>query len=469
MIQKPENTESSRLTDKLLDDAARRGRRYLGTIDHRAVAPSQRALEQLKLFDEPFAEEPTDPMKVLAQLDELGSPATMAMAGRRFFGFVIGGSLPVTVASGWLATAWDQNTGLFTATPGTATLEQVALRWLLEIFGFPASCEGSFVTGATMANFTALAAARNEVLHKVSWDVESNGLFGAPPLTVIISEEAHPTLIKAIGMLGLGRDRVLRVAVDEQGRVRPDALPKISGPSIVCIQAGNINTGAFDPALEIITKAHESGAWVHVDGAFGLWAAVSPQRAHLMKGFEQADSWATDAHKWLNVPYDSGLAFVRDAEALRRAMALTAAYLPVTEHREPSQYTPELSRRARGVEVWAALRSLGRKGLAEMIERTCRHAGRFAEGLQAAGYSVLNEVVINQVLVSFGDPSVTNDIIKAVQEDGTCWCGGTVWQGKTAMRISVSSWATTEEDVEKSLDAIVRIAHQRTKRDRLPF
>jgi glutamate/tyrosine decarboxylase-like PLP-dependent enzyme len=309
-----------------------------------------------------------------------------------------------------------------------------------------------------MANFTALAAARHAVLERVGWDVEADGLFGAPPITVVVGDEAHPSLIKALGMLGLGRSRVVRVPVDDQGRMRAGEMPALSGPTIVCMQAGNVNTGAFDPAAEICARARAAGAWVHVDGAFGLWAAASPRYTHLMEGVADADSWATDAHKWLNVPYDSGLAFVRDSVALKRAMSVTAAYLPQGEHREPSQYTPELSRRARGVEVWAALHSLGRTGLSDLIERTCRLGGRFAVELQRGGCDILNDVVLNQVLVSFGDAARTRKVIERVQQDGTCWCGPTEWQGQTAMRISVSSWATQDEDVDRSVAAILRAA-----------
>ena len=446
----------------LLRDAAERGIRYLDGLDARSVAAAQPAVDRLKELDVELPEEPTDPATVLALLDEIGSPATVGTAGPRFFGFVIGGSLPAALAANWLAGAWDQNGGLFAATPIGATLEEVSLRWLLDVLALPDSCGGAFVTGATMANFTALAAARHVTLTEAGWNVEADGLFGAPEVTVIVGEEAHPTLIKALGLLGFGRNRVTTVPVDAQGRMRADALPPLSGPTIVCIQAGNLNTGAFDPAVEICAAAREAGAWVHVDGAFGMWAAVSPERAHLAAGVADADSWATDAHKWLNVPYDSGIAFVRDAEQLRAAMTLTAAYLPVSEHREPSQYTPELSRRARGIEVWAALRSLGRSGLADLIERTCRHATRFAEGLHAAGYEILNEVVLNQVLVSFGDDETTNRVVEGIQADGTCWCGGTVWQGRKAMRISVCSWATTAEDVEQSLAAMLRVAARLT-------
>lgn len=443
----------------LLEQTAAQAITYLEGVGARGVAPTEDAIMRLDAFDQPLPEGPVDPEIVLRLLDETGSPATMAMAGPRFFGFVISGALPVALAANWLATAWDQNSALYKVSPATAALEQIALRWLVDLLGLPADCGGAFVTGATMANFTALAAARHLVLARVGWNVEADGLFGAPPITVVVGAEAHPTLFKALGLLGLGRNRVVRVPVDGQGRMRPDALPNLTGPAIVCLQAGNINTGAFDPLAEICERAHDAGAWVHIDGAFGLWAAAAPSRALLTAGMGDADSWATDAHKWLNVPYDSGLAFVRDAAALRAAIAVSAAYLPTaSEQRNPSDYTPELSRRARGVEVWAVLRSLGRAGLANMIERTCRHARRFAAQLAAAGYQVLNDVVLNQVLVSFSDAETTNHVIAAIQADGTCWCGGTVWQGQTAMRISVSSWATTDEDVECSLAAMLRIA-----------
>jgi len=309
-----------------------------------------------------------------------------------------------------------------------------------------------------MANFAGLAAARHALLERQGWDVEARGLFGAPPITVVVGDEVHVSLLKALSMLGLGRERVVRVPVDGQGRMRPDALPNLSPSTLLCLQAGNVNTGAFDPAAEIMPVARQAGAWVHVDGAFGLWALACPPRSKLAEGIEGADSLATDAHKWLNVPYDSGLAFVREPLHLRAAMSASAAYLIEVAQREPNHYVPEMSRRARGVEIWAALRSLGRSGLAELVERNCRQASRFAEVLRNAGYEVLNQVVLNQVLVSFGDAARTRDVIRRLQEDGTCWCGGTEWQGRTAMRISVSSWATSDADVERCLEAILRIA-----------
>jgi glutamate/tyrosine decarboxylase-like PLP-dependent enzyme len=443
---------------EILHSVAGRAGRYLEEIQERRVAPSAEAVAALDGFLEALPAEPTAPADVIAMLDDLGSPATMGMAGPRFFGWVIGGSLPAALGANWLASAWDQNCGLFVASPVTALLEELSLKWLADVLGLPAGCGGAFVTGATVANFTALAAARHAVLARAGWDVEAKGLFGAPEIQVVIGDEGHPSMIKSLGMLGLGRERVVKVPVDGQGRMRAECLPHLSGPGIVCVQAGNVNTGAFDPMPEIIGRAHAMGAWVHVDGAFGLWAAASARYAHLAAGAGEADSWATDAHKWLNVPYDSGLAFVRDPEDLRGAMGLTAAYLQQGDHREPSQYVPELSRRARGVDVWAALKSLGRRGLAELIERNCRCAARFAEGLRAAGFEILNDVVLNQVLVAFGTPEETQRVIRGIQEDGTCWCGGTLWQGRTAMRISVSSWATTEADVDRSLEAMVRVA-----------
>jgi glutamate/tyrosine decarboxylase-like PLP-dependent enzyme len=433
---------------------------YLDNLEARRVAPSTEALAAMSALGGPLPELGEDASDVLALLDEVGSPATMASAGPRYFGFVIGGSLPATVAASWLATAWDQNAGLVAASPVSAALEEITLGWLRDLLGLPPETAGAFVTGATMANFTALAAARHAVLARVGWDVEASGLFGAPPLQVVVGAEAHATLLKSVAMLGLGRERVVVVPTDSQGRMRTDDLPPLDGPSIVCLQAGNVNTGAFDPARELCAWAHAAGAWVHVDGAFGLWAAATPSLAYVVDGVLEADSWATDAHKWLNVPYDSGLAFVRDAAALRAAMGQSAAYYIAGDQREPMHYTPETSRRARGVEVWAALRTLGRAGVAELVERGCELAERFAAGLRAAGFEVLNEVVLNQVLVSFGTDAETRQVIEAVQLDGTCWCGGTVWHGRAAMRISVSNWSTTRADVERSVAAIVRAARE---------
>jgi glutamate/tyrosine decarboxylase-like PLP-dependent enzyme len=445
--------------DRLLNDAAARAIRYRREIAGRAVVPTPAAIDALAALDEPTPEVSAPAAEVIDLLDRIGSPATIASAGGRYFGFVTGSSLPATVAATWLAAAWDQNMTLAVMSPIGAKLETVASRWIVDLLGFPSTCGVGFVTSATMANLCGLAAARHALLARQGWDVEARGLFDAPPITVVVSDEVHVSLLKALSLLGFGRDRVIRVPVDDQGRMRADGLPpSIDDRTIVCLQAGNVNTGAFDPADAIVPIARAAGAWVHVDGAFGLWAAAAPARAHLMRGYAEADSWATDAHKWLNVPYDSGLAIVREPRHLREAMTAKASYLVADDHRDPSDYTPELSRRPRGIEVWAALRALGRQGLADLVERNCRQAARFAERLRQRGFTVLNDVVINQVMVSFGDAETTRRVIAAVQRGGDCWMGGTVWQGHTAMRISVSSWLTTDADVDRSVEAIARAA-----------
>jgi glutamate/tyrosine decarboxylase-like PLP-dependent enzyme len=444
----------------LLSEAAIRAEAYLGQIQERHVGVRQEALAKLPALGGSLSAEGEDPLDVLRLLDQIGSPATAASMGRRFFGGVIGGALPVTVGAHWLAGAWDQNACLFDFSPVSAYLEDVVLGWLLSLLGLPSGSGGAFVTGTQMADVTALAAARVATLQKIGWDLETNGMFGAPPITVIVGEEVHATMLKALRILGFGNAQILAVEADSQGRMRSTRIPHISGPAIICAQVGNVNTGACDPVAEICAAAGEMNAWVHVDGAFGLWAAASKHRKDLLEGVEMADSWATDAHKWLNVPQDSGLAIVREPDFLRRAMAINAAYYPDPDlaKREPMQWGPESSRRARAVEIWAALRSLGRQGVEDLIERTCRHASTFAEGFRSAGYEVLNEVVLNQVLVSFGDDETTNRIVQGIQDEGTCWCGATVWKGRKAMRISVSSWATTDSDVRRSLDAMLRVA-----------
>jgi glutamate/tyrosine decarboxylase-like PLP-dependent enzyme len=444
---------------QLLEHAKNAAVDYLNGVNERPVAPPPEAIAALDQLCGPLPETPADPDAVLALLEKYGSPATVANGGGRYFGFVNGGCVPAAMAAGWMVNAWDQNAAMHVQSPAAVALEETAIEWVRQLLGLPDGTAGAVTTGATMANFCGLAAARHALLERVGWDVENDGLYGAPEVTVVIGHEAHSSLIKALGMLGLGRRRVLRVPVDGEGRMRADALPHLNDRTILCLQAGNVNTGALDPAAAICPEARAAGAWIHVDGAFGLWAAASPEYAHLAKGYELADSWATDAHKWPNVGYDCGIALLRDPSALRGAMEVKAAYLhPVEEVREPSHYNPELSRRARGVELWAGLRSLGRAGIAEIVERTSRHARRFAEGLGAAGYRVLNKVVINQVLVDFGSPEKTLRTVAAIQQDGTCWCGTTVWQGHTAMRISVSSWATTDEDVERSLAAMIKAA-----------
>jgi glutamate/tyrosine decarboxylase-like PLP-dependent enzyme len=447
---------------KLLAETADRAARYVTGIANRQVVPLPANLARLEALGGPLPQLPSDPSEVLALLDDIGSPATVTTTGGRYFGFVIGGSLPAALAANWLAGAWDQNASMQVMSPVAAKVEEIVMEWMVDLLGLPSGSGAGFVTGTTMANFSALAAARTALLKHAGWDVEEDGLFGAPPIHVVVGDEVHISVLKALSMLGLGRSRLTRVPADDQGRIRLDALPPLDDHTLVCVQAGNVNTGAFDPAGEICARAHEAGSWVHVDGAFGLWAAVSPRYAPLLAGAGAADSWAIDCHKWLNVPYDSGVAVVRTSEYLHTAMTLSAAYLTPSDGREPWHYAPEGSRRARGVELWAAMRSLGRSGLREMIERNCRQAKVFAERLRGAGFAVLNDVVLNQVLVSFGSAEDTRRVITDIQNDGTCWCGGTQWHGHTAMRISVSSWATTDEDVERSLAAMIRIARRET-------
>jgi glutamate/tyrosine decarboxylase-like PLP-dependent enzyme len=452
-------TDPRSMYDEVLIEAAVRAMQYLRNIGERRAGVTQEAIQQLARLGGMLPAKGEDPTSVLRLLDEIGSPATVASTGRRFFGGVIGGALPASVAAHWLADAWDQNACLFDFSPVSAYLETVVLDWLLHLFGLPPGSGGAFVTGTQMADVTALAAARCYLLQKAGWDFDDQGLFGAPPITVVVGEEVHATMLKALRLLGFGKSQLRIVPADSQGRMRAAAIPQVHGPLIVCAQVGNVNTGACDPVADICEAASQMKAWVHVDGAFGLWAATSPARKPLVDGIAGADSWATDFHKWLNVPQDSGIAIVRDREALQRAMAIGASYYPdPSSGRDPMQWVPESSRRARAVEIWAALRSLGMEGIANLVERTCKHAERFANGFRDAGYEVLNEVMLNQVMVSFGDDETTSQVIQAIQADGTCWCGGTTWRGRKAMRISVSSWATTTMDVDQSLEAMLKVA-----------
>ncbi|HUG54813.1 MAG TPA: aminotransferase class V-fold PLP-dependent enzyme [Vicinamibacteria bacterium] len=446
-------------------------RRFLEGLPRRPVRASADLATLRAAFGGVLPARGADPLAVVQQVAAAADPGLVASAGPRYFGFVIGGSLPAAMAVEWLVSTWDQNAGLYACSPAAAVVEEVAAQWLLGLLGLPPESSVGFVTGCQMANFTGLAAGRHAVLARAGWQVEEDGLAGAPPVDVVIGEEAHVTVLTALRVLGLGSRRHLRVPTDAQGRMRVDALRQalapLRGPTIVCAQAGNVNTGAFDPIGEIAEAAHERRAWVHVDGAFGLWAAASPALRHLVRGVEQADSWATDAHKWLNVPYDSGLAIVRDPAAHKTALTGRAAYLVQSSgvERDEQDWTPEFSRRARGFAVYAALRSLGSDGVAALVERCCRLARRMAERLSPApGVSVLNEVVLNQLLVRFApasaaDPDAfTRAVVARVQAEGTCWMAGTRWQGKDAMRLSFSNWSTTEADVDRSAEAILACA-----------
>ena len=448
----------ARSADDLLADAAMRGRRYLQGVADRAVAPDHASVVALDQLDFPLSATGLDPSEVLRLLDEVGSPATVASAGPRYFGFVTGAALPAAVAASWLSAAWDQNGALAAMSPVANRLDTVALDWTIDLLGLPPGTSGSFVSGATMANATGLAAARDSVLAGAGWDAASDGLVGAPPVTVVVGDEVHMAVGKALGLVGLGRNRATRLGVDDQGRIRPSNLPALSGPAIVCLQAGNVNSGASDPFPPLIEWAREHGAWVHVDGAFGLWAAACPELADQVAGVQGADSWATDAHKWLNTTYDCGLALARDPDALRAAMQATAAYLPAAPGRDPMNFGPQSSQRARGIEVWATLASLGRSGLADLIGRTSALARRFAAGLAAGGAEILNDVVLNQVVAAFGDDATTAATLSEVQAGGVCWCGPTVWRGRRAIRISISGWSTTEADVDRSVAAVLEAA-----------
>jgi glutamate/tyrosine decarboxylase-like PLP-dependent enzyme len=450
---------------ELLEYTSTLSRHYLERVSARPVAAQRPSDDLRRLLGGPLSAEGEPDLTVIESLAHAGENATVASTGPRYFGFVIGGNLPAALAADWLVSTWDQNCAVYVHSPLVAVIEEITAGWLLEIAGLPATMSAGFTTGCQMASFTGLAAARHRVLERAGWDVEADGLFGAPPIDVLISDEAHYTIVMALRLLGLGGKRLRRIATDGQGRMRSDALrtalQSSEGPCIVCAQAGNVNTGAFDPLHAIAQSAKDRGAWLHVDGAFGLWAAASPEHAALTRGIERADSIATDGHKWLNVPYDCGVVFCADPAAHRAAMSLAAAYMVGTNtERDPHEFVPDESRRARAVPLYAALRSLGRSGIAKLVDRCCRHARRFAEGLRTAGYDVLNDVVLNQVLVAFGDAEQTRRTIAAIQREGTCWCGGTVWQDRTAMRISVSNWRTTEEDVERSLEAMLRAAAQ---------
>jgi glutamate/tyrosine decarboxylase-like PLP-dependent enzyme len=447
-----------------LGEAYEQALAYLGRLPERPVTGRASLAELRAALGGPLPEQPRDAREVVAALAAAAEPGVLATGSGRFFGFVIGGAAPAALAADWLTSVWDQNAGLYVAGPPAAVVEEVAGAWLAELLGLPAGVSVGFVTGAQMANFTGLATALREVLARAGWDVAADGLWGAPRVRVVVGRERHDTVDRALRFLGVGAAAIVPVEADGQGRIRPEALSRAldGGPTVVCAQVGNVNTGAVDPVGEICEIAHAGNAWVHVDGAFGLWAAASPGLRHLVAGVERADSWATDAHKWLNVPYDSGLIFCAHPTAHRAAMGIRAGYLihGAGGERDELEYNPEFSRRARGFAVYAALRSLGRAGVADLVDRCCAAARRFAGQLAAAdGVEILNEVVLNQVLVRIGDSDdLTRGVVERVQREGTCWLSGTTWQGRAAMRISVSNWSTDDADVDRSVAAILRCA-----------
>jgi glutamate/tyrosine decarboxylase-like PLP-dependent enzyme len=436
---------------------------FLETLDERPVWPPASVRELRAALGGELQDDPSDPLAVIESFAAASEPGVVAIPSGRYFGFVIGGALPAALAADWLTSVWDQNSGLVVGGPAAAVAEEIAGHWLIDLLGLPSGASFAFVTGCQMAHVTCLAAARHEVLERAGWDVENRGLAGSPPIRVVVGGKRHVTVDRALRLLGLGRDAVQHAEVDDQGRTSAaaveGALEGHDGPAIVCAQVGEVNTGGVDPVGEIVEALSGTAAWVHVDGAFGLWAAASPELRHLVDGVERADSWATDAHKWLNVPYDCGLAFVKDPAPHRAAMAMTAEYLVADEGAawDAMDWTPEFSRRARGLTVYAALRSLGRSGVAELVERCCRHARRFAEELaRLPGCEILNDVVLNQVLLRFADDETTDAVLARVQASGEAWMSGTSWGGSSAIRISVSNWRTSDEDVARTIAAFER-------------
>ncbi len=439
----------------LLEQAHGYAANYVATVRDRPVFPSDDAIAALSVFDTDLPESGLEPGAMLELLHRHGAPAAVAQTGGRYFGFVNGGLHPPALAARWLADAWDQNGALHVTSPIGARLEAACERWLVDLFGLPASTCLGLVTGTATSLVCCLAAARNALLKKQGWDVTADGLFGAPEIRVVLGEQAHATVFKALALLGLGRDRVHKVPCDNQGRVIADQIPPLDEHTLLMLQAGNVNSGAFDPFRPICEKAQEAGAWVHIDGAFGLWAAASPKTAHLCDGIELADSWSADAHKTLNAPYDCGIILCRDRDALSSALQASGSYIVWSENRDGMMYTPEMSRRARGIDLWATLATLGRNGVAGLIDQLCSGARAFAGQLQAADFRVLNEVVFNQVLVAGDTPAETEALLANVQKSGECWCGGSQWAGEPVIRISVCGAETTPADIERSVRAFV--------------
>jgi glutamate/tyrosine decarboxylase-like PLP-dependent enzyme len=444
------------LKDKsLLEQARQYAFDYIDGVAERAVFPDAAALQNLDRFDDPLPDHPQSGADVLALLNDCGAPATVAQTGGRYFGFVNGGVVPTALAARWMADAWDQNPALYVISPVVGKLEQVCEGWLRDLLELPDGTVAGYVSGSSTATMCGLAAARCELLKRQGWDVNAQGLFGAPPIRVIVSEQAHSSVFKALALLGLGKDRIERIPADDQGRIDASRIPDLDACSLLILQAGNVNTGAFDAFARICDPTRKNGAWVHVDGAFGLWARASDKRTSLVNGVELADSWSADGHKTLNTPYDCGIVLCRQRDVLVAAMQASGAYIQYSHNRDPMMHVPEMSRRARAVDLWATLKYLGRSGVGKMIDGMCDRATQFADRLAAQDFRILNEVVFNQVLVAGETPSQTLETLAGIQASGVCWCGGTEWNGDPAIRISVSSWVTTPGDVQRSVDAFV--------------
>lgn len=449
---------------RLLDEVRKYVDEYQRNLKDRRVFPDESALAGLQSFDEPLPDGGTESAEVLAQLHQYGTPATVAQTSGRYFGFVNGGLLPVGLGARWMADVWNQNTALYVMSPVNARLEQVCEQWLAELLGLPRGTAAGFVTGTMMANLTGLCAGRNELLRQRGWDVASEGLWGAPPFRIIVGEGAHAAVTRAVSILGLGTRHIETVPMDSHGRMRADLLPDLDESALVVAQVGNVNSGAIDPVGEICRRTKESGSWVHVDGAFGLWARVLPRLAEVCEGLELADSWAADAHKTLNVPYDHGLVLCRDRDAMHRAFEASGSYLQWSDQRDSMRHTPSMSKRGRAIELWAVLKNLGRNGVVELVEQLCSMANHMAESLERHGFEICNEVVFNQVLVACEDDQLTKETLRQLQSGGECWCGGSQWQGRSVIRISVSDWTTSRAEVARSVAAFVtaRDAAKRT-------
>lgn len=451
---------------QLLEQAKQYAFEYLDGVSTRRVSPDASAIAGLSAFEEPMPKEPQPPAEILAQLQTYGAPATCAQGGGRYFGFVNGGITPVGMAARWMADAWDQNSALYVMSPIASKLEDLCERWLVDLLGLPEGTAAGFVSGSSTALVCALAAARNELLARRGWNVQEQGLWGAPPIRVVLGEQAHSSVFKALALLGMGKATVTLAPVDDQGRILPEQLPPIDADTLLILQAGNVNSGAFDPLDALCARADECGAWVHVDGAFGLWANASAETCRLVRGVERAASWSTDAHKTLNAPYDSGVVFCRDRGALVRAMQASGSYLLYSEQRDGMLYTPEMSRRARSIELWATLKGLGRSGVGELVDTLCANARYFARRLSERGFRIQNDVVFNQVLVACVDSEETRATLARLQADGVCWCGGALWRQESVIRVSVCSWRTTQDEIDACVAAFAdaRLAVQSLRR-----
>ena len=451
-----DNLREEALDFALFEQAKNYALNYMENILNQSVFPSKSALDGLNAFKEPLQLEYGNPYKILDLLHNNGSPATIAQTGGRYFGFVNGGIVPVALAAKWLSDTWDQNAALYVISPIASVLEDVCEKWLVDLFKFPINTAAGFVGGSSTATLCGLTAGRNYLLNKLGYDVSKNGLFGAPEIRVILGEGAHSTVYKALSILGLGSERLIKVPVDDQGRIKPELVPELNERTLLILQAGNINSGAFDDFKTLCQKARKSGAWVHVDGAFGLWAAASDNLNYLTNGVELADSWSVDAHKTLNAPYDNGIILCNNREALTNALHMTGSYIIYSDHRDGMLYTPDMSRRARIVELWATLKSLGKRGVSELVEDLHDKAKYFADALGKDGFIIKNKVCFNQILVSLGNPNTTENVLRHIQNSKECWCGGAKWNNESVIRISVCSYRTTYKDIDRSVNAFVK-------------